>query len=170
MIDFFAQWGGLISAIGVLASLVALVIAAYQAYRARSASEAARKASERAIARLNNYLQTVDFERAIGLIQRVKILQNHGQWGSALEHYQALRSMMSNIIARLPPEQNNFREKLTTSRAVVKTIEDAVQRRISGRISDRFRARLQEQLNDVQVNLEEIASTMGFGSPPEGNT
>ena len=124
MIAFFAEWGGLISAIGVLASLVALVFAAYQAYRARSASEAARKASEQAIARLNSYLQAVDFERAIGLIQRVKILHNHGQWGSALEHYQALRSMMSNIIARLPPEQNDFLEKLTTSRAVVRVTHE----------------------------------------------
>ena len=170
MINFFGQWGGFISVIGVLVSLVALIFAAYQAYRARSASEAARKASEQAIARLNSYLQAVDFERAIGLIQRVKILQNNGQWSSALEHYQTVRSMMSNIIARLPPERNDFREKLTTGRTVVKTIEDAVQRRISGTISDQFRARLQEQLNDVQVNLEEVASTMGFGGPPEGNT
>ena len=170
MINFFAQWGGFISAIGVLASLVALVFAAYQAYRARSASEASREASEQAIARLNSYLQAVDFERAIGLIQRVKILQNHGQWGSALEHYQALRSMMSDLIARLPPEQNDFREKLTTARTVVRTIEDAVQRRIRGTISDQFRARLQGQLNDVQVSLEEVASTMGFSGPPEGNT
>ena len=136
MTNFFAERGGLISAVGVLVSLVALAFAAYQAYRARSASEAARKASEQAITHLNSYLQAVDFERAIGLIQRVKILHNHGQWGSALEHYQAIRSMMSNIIARLPPEQNDFREKLTTARTVVKTIEDAVQRRISGTISD----------------------------------
>ncbi len=77
---------------------------------------------------------------------------------------------MSDIIVRLPPERRDFREKLTTARTVVRTIEDAVQRRINGTFSDQMRSRLQERLNDVQTDLEEVASTMGFGGPPEDTT
>ena len=110
------------------------------------------------------HLQTVDLERAIGLIQRIKLLHDTDRWEAATEQYQALRAMLSDIIARCPDDQKESLDQMANSRMVVRDIEDLVGERATQPIDGHSRAKLNQSLNSIQSALEELASSMGFGN------
>ena len=84
--DFLAaNWGALLSGFGVIVSLVGLGWVIKEARGARSASTAAQLAANATRDRIEGYLQTVDLERTIALIQRVKLLHDTGRWDAAME-------------------------------------------------------------------------------------
>jgi exonuclease VII small subunit len=168
MVGFLASdWGSWASAIGVIVSLVGFGWAVREARGARSASQAAQKAAKEAAEHIVRHLQAVDLERAIGLIQRIKLLHDTDRWQAAMEQYQSLRMMLSDIIARCPENQTEFREKLAIARTIVRDLENFVGERINQPIVGHDRSRLNQTLNDIQSDLEELASSMGFGSSPE---
>ena len=160
MLEYFAgNWGGWVSALGVLVSSAGLGWAIIAARRARSASQAAQE-TRSYIAR---HLQAVDLERAIALIQRIKLLHDTGRWDAAMEQYQSLRFMLSDIIARCPDEQAELRDELTAARESIRTMEDLVRERIGQSIEGPNRARLNQSLNRIQSDLERLSSDIGFG-------
>ena len=108
-------------------------------------------------------MQAVDLQRAIGLIERIKTLHDNSRWEASTEHYQTLRAMLSDVIVRCPEDQTAIREKLATSRATVGNVENLVRQRGGGTISDREKSRLNRSLNEIQSDLEELASYAGFG-------
>lgn len=81
-----------------------------------------------------------------------------------MEQYQALRMMLSGIIARTPEEQPEVRDRLGTARAIVTAMENSVRSSIRQGDEDPDWPSLDESLNDIQSTLEELASAMGFGS------
>ncbi len=103
-------------------------------------------------------------QRAIGLIQRIKTLHDNDQWEASQEHYQTLREMLSDVIARCPEDQASIRERMATGRIIVADIENVVRGRGTREISERDRYRLNPSLNDIQSELEELASNLGFGN------
>ena len=157
MLDFLAtNWGSLISALGFAATIVI-------AWSARSASRSASEAASATRDDIGRYLQTVDLYRAIGLIQLIKTQHDHRRWEAAREHYQELRAMLSDIIARCPERQADFRERLATSRTLIMTMENSVGQYITRRIAEHSMYELNEELNDIQFELEKLASEMGLG-------
>ena len=128
------------------------------------ASEAAEAASSEVRDQISYHLQAVDLQRAIGLIARVKTLHDNDQWGASREHYQTLRAMLSDVIARCPEDQAGVSEKLATARTIVGDMENFVRRRVSRGILERDRSRLNQSLNDIQSDLEELASNLEFGN------
>ena len=168
MVEFLASsWGGLASAVGVIVSLVGLGWAVREARGARSASQAAQKAASEASERIALHLTTVDLTRAIEVIKRVKLLHEVGRWEAAIENYHVLRLMLSAIIARCAETQTEFREKLSTARTIVREMENFVGERNNRPIAERDRSRLNQTLNEIQSDLEELSSSMGFGNYPE---
>ena len=111
------------------------------------------------------YLQTVDLQRAIGLIQRIKTLHDNDRWEASRELYQSLREMLSDIITRCPDEQADVRKKLMAARTTVSKTEESVRRRVSSTqaVSDTIRSQFNKKLNGIQSDLEELASSVGFG-------
>ena len=103
-------------------------------------------------------------QRAIGLIERVKTLHDNDRWEASREHYQSLRAMLSDVIARCPEDQAGVSEKLATARTIVGDMENFVRRRVSRGFREHDRSRLNRSLNDIQSNLEELASNVGFGN------
>ena len=71
-----------------------------EARGARSASEAAKAAAGDAREQIARHLQAVDLQRAMGLIERIKTLHDNDRWEASTEHYQTLRAMISDVIAR----------------------------------------------------------------------
>ena len=127
MIDFVAaNWGGLVSITGVIVSLIGLGWAIKEARGARSASQAAHTAAGETKTQIDRYLQTVDSERAIWLIQRIKLLHDVERWEAAMEQYQALRLMLSNIIARLSGGERSLYERLAIGRGQLQEMENHV--------------------------------------------
>ena len=70
--------------------------------------------------------------------------------------------MLSDVIVRSPENLIVVREKLATARMTVRTIEDSVRNRDNGAVSKRERSRFNGTLNEIQSNLEELASSVGF--------
>ena len=108
-------------------------------------------------------MQTVDLQRAIGLIERIKTLHGNDRWEGATELYQTLREMLSEVIARCPDNQTDVREKLAVARTVVRDMENFVRQRVSRDITDLDRFHWNRSLNEIQSGLEELASSVGFG-------
>ena len=102
-------------------------------------------------------------QRAIGLIGRIKILHDNNRWEGSTEIYQTLREMLSDVIVRCPDNLADIREKLATARTIVRDMESFVRPRVSRGIPERDRPRLNRSLNDIQSDLEELASYLGFG-------
>lgn len=164
MMGFWAvTWGDWATVAGILVSLVGLGWAIREARRARSASEAARSAANEAREQIAHHLQTVDLQRAIGLIERIKTLHQNELWESSTELYQSLREMLSDVIARCPASQEDLREKLTDARGIVQDIENRVRMRVSQDITHRDLFVWTEGLNHIQSVLEDLASSAGFG-------
>lgn len=168
MIDFVADnWGSLASAAGLVVSFAGIGWAIIESRRARSAAQAARTAANETRNDIARHLQAVDLERAIALIQRIKLLHDIGRWEAAMEQYQLLRAMLSHIIARCSESQSGLRAGLANARTAVTGIENFVAERIGNDIEDRDRSRLNRRLNRIQSDLEELAGGMGLGNPQE---
>ena len=170
MMDFWSTtWGDIATLVGIAVSLGGLSWAIIEASGARTASEAAEEAAKDASNQIAHRLQTVDLQRAIGLIERIKTLHANDRWEASVELYQSLRAMLSDVIARSPEDKVDVREKLATARAIVRTMEDSVRDRDNGAISKRERSRFNGTLNEIQSNLEDLASSVGFADP-QGET
>ena len=137
--------------------------AIWEARGARSASEAAEAAAGETKNQIAHHLQAVELQRAIGLIERIKTLHDNERWEASTEHYQNLRAMLSDIIVRCPEEQVSVREKLATARTIVRDMENFVRGRYGTAIPEENRTRLNQRMNDIQSDLEELASNVGFG-------
>ena len=157
MIDFVAaHWGSLASIAGLIATICI-------AWSARSASRSADKVAKATRDDIRRYLQTIDVERAIGLIQRIKVLHNSGQWEAALDQYQLLRKLLSDIIARCSQSQADFEERLADGRTIVTQMEVLVGEQIAQDSDDGDPVMLNRHLTFIQSDLEELASAIGFG-------
>ena len=152
----FDHWGDLASVISLLVSSVGLAWAIKVAY-------GARQASLDTSARIVGHLQTVDLERALGLIRRIKLLHTIERWHAAIEQYQTLRAMMADIIARWPAEEEQQLAKLSTARTLIIQMESSVERNADLGPTERERSRFLQQLNQIQGDLEELAGSIGFG-------
>ncbi len=158
------EWlGFLASVLGLLVSLIGLGWAIKVAKGARNASEEARKASFDTRSRIVNHLQTVSVQRAIGLIQRIKLLHESDQWDRALEQYQVLREMISHIVNSYPESDWEGIARLSTARTRIGEMEVAVGRSAAQGMADRQRIRFQHELNQIQSDLEDLASSSTMG-------
>ena len=157
MMEFWpVTWGDVATVVGIIVSLTGLAWAIIVVRGARSAARETRD-------QIAHHLQTVDLQRAIALIQRIKTLHDSDRWEAFREHYQTLREMLLDVIARSPDNQSDVREKLATARTIVRDIENFVRPRVSQDIPERDRSRWNQRLNDIQSDLEELASNVGFG-------
>ena len=159
--DFWSTtWGDIATLVGIIVSVGGLSWAIIEANGARTASEAAEEAAKDARDQIAHHLQTTDLHRAIGLIERIKTLHTNDRWEGSVELYQSLRAMLSDVIARSPKNKIDVRQKLSRAIANVRTMEDSVRDR--GAVSKRERSRFNGTLNEIQSNLEELASNVGF--------
>jgi hypothetical protein len=92
-----------------------------------------------------------------------------------MEQYQALRAMLSDIIARCPEGHTERRQRLGTAGRRVMGMENLVGEHINRvgehinrSIGDTERGNLNRELNEIQSDLEELASDLGFGDPQDG--
>ena len=160
---FLDHWGDIFSVIGVVVSMVGLFWAVREAKGARSAASAAEKATIETKDSIGRHLVTIDLQRAVGLIQRLKLLHSANRWDAALEQYQSLRAIISDIIARYPELDTEIRRRLSLARHQIRRMEDLVEDSAGQGLETDEWAPLNHRLNEIQSDLESIASTMEFG-------
>lgn len=152
------NWGGLVSVVELAVSVVGLIWAIVVARGARSASQAAHKAAREAVGQIARHLQTVDLERAIGLINA----------SNSCTTLLGGKPQLSDIIGRCAEGHTERRQRLNTARMRVRGMENLVREHINQSIGDTERANLNQELNEIQSDLDELASDLGFGDPQEG--
>ena len=165
LMEYLADnWGSLASVTGVVVSLAGLAWAIIEARGARSASQAARAAANETRSDIARHLQAVDLQRAIALIQRIKILHGARRWDAALEQYQSLRQMLSDIRKRCPGGQTGIQARLSDAIVAVREMENLVAAHFGQPGEEPDTALLYRILNLIQSDLEELASDLGFGN------
>ena len=173
MMDFgLYNWGDLASGAGLIVSLGGLVWIGIEARRARSAAQAAQMAARHTRDQITRHLQTVDLERAIGLIRHIKLLHDTNRWEGALEHYHPLRTMLSDIVARSSDDQGHVRGISDEHITMVEHMENFVRQCINSGIGDNEQEDLQDLnpiLNGIESTLVTMSSNAGFGDP-QGET
>ncbi|MCH8831146.1 MAG: hypothetical protein IID00_00190 [Chloroflexi bacterium] len=104
------NWGSVLSAIGLAATVVGLAIVFHQARKARSSAEASKIAAQQTQLAITGTLTIVDLGRAIAMVQRLKQLHAEQKWEVSLELYQPLRAMLTNIQSRQTIEVSDILE------------------------------------------------------------
>lgn len=126
MADFLNSWGGLIGLIGAvlsLSGLAASVWAVYRAGKARDAAEAARQETRSALTRA---LATVDLERAIALVQRLKEAHRTRRWDTCLGYYDLLQVILTDILTWYPAPTAEIHNDFEKAIQLIQTMETQV--------------------------------------------
>ena len=147
-----------IGAGGLVASIAGLIFAFLARRAAKSAEQAAREARET----LTRSLSSVDIERAVALINRLKELHRQRNWNQSLGEYQTLRRTLLEIRSGIPAALAVFRDTLGGAVAQVTLIANRVSRSIVENRDPEDPAELDEILNDIQQELETLQSDMTF--------
>ena len=160
---FLDNVGSVASVLGLVVTAVGGIIS-YLAFRragkARDAAAAAEVASKETRAVMTRSLTTVDLERAIALVQRLKELHRANQWATSLEHYQPLRVMLSEIRSRHPALTPELCQILDDAILNVIEIENAVTMAVTENVGLGQLRGFDRILNDIQAQLEGISSSI----------
>lgn len=163
------HWGGLASVLGLLISAIGLGWAVREARKARRAAESAQQAADRGARETADTIRSLsgvsDLRKAIALIQRLKLLHSEGRWEAALEQYQALREIISEILSKYRDWDEPTRSKLLEYRLLITPMERQVETYMSGNADDRAIDwdRMNAHLNEIQEVLEERVGEVSFG-------
>ena len=171
------DWTSLSVGIGGLMAGTLGLWFAFLAYRsaklaeraATSAEEAANSARTEAQRALSRNLSSVDIERAVALINRLKELHRQGNWGAALSLYQDLRRTLSEIRGSLPTNLDEFRDKINNAVPLVRTMEDQVSRAEFESTGLADAPELSAILNAIQQDLETLQTIVTFPDGHGGN-
>lgn len=159
------NWGSFVGILGVIISSIGLTVsfvAMVRAGKAREAATAAEEATRVTQQSISNVLATVDLQRAIALVQRLKVLHREENWEVSLEHYQPLRAMLSDINGRHPLPRQELHITLREAIPQIRVIEDIVSRSLRSGKDPALEVDLDTVLNSIQARLEELASTIQF--------
>ena len=153
--DYLVEnWSGFVGVLGVIVSAAGL----WYAREARRAAKSAEEAAKDARQALTRTLSLVDVERAVALISRLKLLHRIGHWDSALELYQYLRRMLSDIYENTHEDLKEIRVALSEAIPKITDLENQVaSARNENKIPDS--SKLDAILNNIQQNLEKLQST-----------
>ena len=165
--DYFLEnWGSFAGVLGVMVSAFGL----WYAFKAQRAAKSAEKAANEARQALSRNLSSVDIERAVELINRLKELHRQGSWNQAVWVYQILRRTLSEIRASMPAEANlkQFREVIADGILRVTDMGNQVNRAMRQNGEPEDVPGFDEILNTLQQNLETLQSNMMYSDDSGG--
>jgi hypothetical protein len=154
------NWGSFVGLVSLIITIIGFAVAIRRATQARKAAEEAREAIVRV-------LTVADLQRAIALIQRLKVLIRESRWEASLEHYQNLRSMLADIAARQPNPTPESRSTIQAAIPQITVIEINIDRAIRNGTDPSGLRNFNRVLSSIQANLEEIASSTPFADSEE---
>ena len=149
------NWGSVLSAIGLAATVVGLAIVFHQARKARSSAEASKIAAQQTLLAITGTLTIVDLGRAIAMVQRLKQLHAEQKWEVSLELYQPLRAMLTNIQSRQTIEVSDILEAARQ----ISIIEENIARALYKDREPPESVQFLSVLNSIQMTLEQMSSS-----------
>ncbi len=153
------DWLGLAIGIGgLVASIVGFVFAFLARRAAKSAEQAAREARDA----LSHNLSSVDIERAVELINRLKDLHRQRSWSHAIWAYQILRRTLSEIHASMPAELEQLRKAIEVAIPQITDLENQVSSALHRHTEPEDAPRFDVILNAIQQELETLQSNITY--------
>ena len=153
------EWLSLaVGAGGLVASVIGLIFAFLARRAAKSAEQAAREARQA----LSRNLSSVDIERAIELISRLKDLHRQRSWSHAIWEYQILRRTMSEIRVSMPAELESFRESIGDFIHQITEMENRISQYLHDSMEPEDVPALDAALNSIQQVLEILQSNVMY--------
>lgn len=159
---FLDNWGSFVGLLSLIVTIIGFGVAIHRATQARKSAAAAEAASQETRDAITRVLTVVDLERAIALVQRLKVLHRDNKWDASLGHYQELRAMLSDIDARHPAPTPELHTTLREAIVQVRVIEDSVDGALRENTEPSGARNFNQVLNAIQVHLEQIASSTHF--------
>ena len=163
------NWGSLASVVGLFATVIGLSIAISasreakaSADQSRTAAEAAQIASVETRDTISRTLTSVDLQRAIAVIERLKVVHREQKWEVALERYSGLRAMLADIEARIANRSSSISHEFRDATTQLRIIEDSVDKSILQDELPTGYKEFNERLNVIQDTLQKIASQTHF--------
>ena len=157
--DYFTEnWGSIVGILGFIASVGGLVYALLARRAAKSAEQAAREARQ-AVART---LSSIDVERAVALISRLKEIHHQRNWDYALGLYQDLRRTLSQISASIPEDLVQHRGFVNRAIPQVTAMENLVRRSRYENGHPEDISSLDDALSELQQALETLQGSMMY--------
>ncbi len=150
------NWGNLLSALGLAATVIGLFIVFRTAREAQKAADSSRIAAQETELAISGVLTVVDLERAIAMVQRLKQLHRERKWEVSLELYQPLRVMLTNINDRVTIDTPAIREAIPQITVIEQNIGRAIARNTEPTVS----RNVLQTLDDIQMGLEQLASSV----------
>ena len=160
------HWGSIASVLGLFVALVSIGFTVWRGRRARAAEQKAKHVAEES----ERHWRAVNLERALSLIRQIRILHRSESWDESLNQYQTLRTVIVDIAAGFPANVVEERQKLTIARHLVGQIETDIHEFDNYEPTKLAKTRLIRRLNDVQEDLESLASDRRFSSPQKEAT
>lgn len=139
---------------GLIASIIGLIFA----FLARRAAKSAEAAANEARQALSRNLSSVDIERAIELINRLKELHRQGNWIHAIWVYQILRRTLSEIRVSMPATLDTFRSTIGGFIPQITEMENRVNRSLHESLGPVHAPEFDAILNTIQQELETLQS------------
>ena len=165
MMDDWTTWLGIgIGAGGLFASIAGVVFAFLARRAAKSAEQAAKDAREA----LSRNLSSVDIERAVELINRLKDLHRNRDWGQAIWLYQILRRTLTEICVSLPSGFEQSRKALESVVPEITQMENQVGHSLRENLEPEDVPLFDEILNGAQQELESLQSNITYGDSGGG--
>lgn len=168
--DYIADnWGSFVSLAGLVVSFGGLWWAIVRAGQARTSAQesrdaaaAAQKASEETQNAIKRTLTIVDLQKAIALVDRLKLLHRDSKWEMSLGHYQTLRAMLADIESSYPDTTEDVSIVLREAVLQISVMENNVDRALQENSTPSAARNFNPQLNLIQVELERIVSSSHF--------
>ena len=85
-----ANWGSVVSVLGLVATVVGLILVFLRAGEAQKSADASKEAAQETQQAITSILNIVDLQKAIAMVQRLKRLHIEKKWEVCLELYQPL--------------------------------------------------------------------------------
>lgn len=152
---------------GLVVTGFGLAFTVWQVYLARKAAEeskdaasAAHTASVETRSAIHGVLTVADLERAIGYIRELKEFHRDRRWDVCLNMYQIVRASLEHIRKRLPVREANRRQKLLEAINQMMVMENSVDNALMHNIDPTTPEKFNSTLNEIQVSLEEIVSSV----------
>ena len=160
------NWGSLASVLGVVGGLIGIGFKVWKVRRTRVADQKAKQVAEES----ERQRRAVNLERALALIRHIRLLHRLESWDEALNQYQTLRTVIVDIAAGSPANSAEDQRKLTKVRHLVGRIETEIHGFGNHELAIQVTIRLIRRLNNVQEDLESLASDERFSSPQKETT
>ena len=116
-----ANWGNVVSAVGLAVSIAGFAFAIVQIIRTRKVATAAKDAAESTRNALSRNLTIADLTRASERIEELKELHRSGEWRHVLDRYTAVRRLLVEIVTQ---HQDLSERPRGTLRTVIRLIEE----------------------------------------------